>query len=187
MSSKTRQVDKPKTTNKQLKKKPIEEKVEPIEEMSDDAISKNAEKKFLNKEFLDKVIKFLRIDDLIRKKVKEHNEEIKVLKNDKLDLEKYIIKSLGDMEENYVDIRGNGKLVKDEKTVKGALKITTIKESIADSIKKENLIEDEKKQLDFINEILGVIDAKRPRKVKTTLKRTFERKPRQPKKKIVKE
>jgi hypothetical protein len=176
MSDKTRQ------TIKKPIKKPIEHMSDG--ELSDDAISKNAEKKFLNKEFLDKVIKFLRTDDLIRKKVLEHKEELKVLKDDKLELEQYIIKSLGDMEENFVDIKGNGKLVKDEKITKGTVKLDNIKESIIDSIRKEKLIEDAEKQQQFIDEVLGVIDAKRPRKVKTTLKRTFERKPRQTKKKV---
>lgn len=168
MSSRNKQLDTKR--NDQIKKKQ--------EEPSDETISKNAAKKFLTNEFVDKITRYLATDDLIIKKNKEHNEEIKVLKNDKLELENYILKSLKDMEEEYVNIRGKGQLTRVDKVTKGTVKVTNIKESIEEGIKKENLIEDPEKQMEFINEVLGMIDARRPKKIKTSLKRTFERKPR---------
>lgn len=146
------------------------------DDIPDETVSKIAEQKYIEREFLDKVIKYIKIDDLVRKKMEEHKEEIKVLKTDKQELEGYIIQYLQKMEEQFININGSGKLIKNESITKGALKVDTIKESLIENIQKENLITDNDKQNEFIANILNLIDTKRPRKTRTYLKRTFEKK-----------
>jgi len=152
-------------------------------DISDATVEQHAKKTYLEKEFLDKVFKYVKTDDLLREKISEQKakmaelrEEQNVLKEKKASLEEYILNSLDNMDQKIVNIAGNGKLTKNESVTKGAIKIETIKESISENLKKEGIMPDEAKQEKFLEQILNVIDIKRPKKTKVYLKRTFERK-----------
>jgi len=132
-------------------------------------------KKIQNK-FLENVIKYLQTDDIIRKKTSEYKDNIKILKESKEDLEDYVIRYLEKEDEDYIDIKGKGKLIKKKTVTKGAIKIENVKESIYEELTQKKLVEEDEEMISLIDNILEKIDKKRPVKEKTVLKRTFIKK-----------
>jgi hypothetical protein len=124
--------------------------------------------------FKEKVLTYVKIDDLIRKK----QEEIKELKVKKIDTEEYILNSLNNYESDYINIPG-GKLIKNISEVKAPLKIDIIKESILEGIKKEKVTQSEEVNKKIIDNIINLMDVKRGKLNKIKLKRTFEKKKKQ--------
>ena len=92
-------------------------------------------------QFKENVIKFVRMDDLIRQKM----EEIKELKDQKKPFEEFILGYLEKKDSPFVNIK-SGKLIKNKSETKAPLKLDIIKESIVEGIKSEN-------NLEAINEI----------------------------------
>ena len=148
------------------------------EEVSDyesDHKSKNESNKFKNK-FLENVVKYLQTDDLIRKKQKEHKDEVQNLKDTKGELEAFIIRYLDRENENFVDIKGKGKLIKNKSETKAPIKTENIRDGILEGLQTAKLIENDKETLDIINSIMDKIDTKRTVNTRTYLKRTFDKK-----------
>jgi hypothetical protein len=109
-------------------------------------ISKEATNNYVTTEFKDKVINYVKIDDLIKKKT----EEIKELKSKKKPCEEYIIRFLEKQEADHVNVIG-GRLVKNSSETKGALKTDIIKEAIKEGIQTKKLVDSndiEKKNTD---------------------------------------
>ena len=130
------------------------------------------DKKLQNK-FLENVIKYLQTDDIIRKKTNEYRDDIKILKESKNDLEEYVIRYLDKEKEDYIDIRGKGKLIKKKTITKSVIKLDNIKESIFEELTQRKLFETNDEKICLIENILEKIDKKRSVKEKTVLKRTF--------------
>jgi hypothetical protein len=144
-------------------------------------ISKEAHKNFMTNEVREKIIAFIKLDDAIRKK----NEELKELKDKKKPCEEQILRFLeniesGSDEGKHINVPG-GKLIKNKSETKEALKIDVIKEAIIESMKKENLVTDDIRCKEILEGMIDLMDKKRPTKVRTNIKRTFERQ-KQPKK-----
>jgi hypothetical protein len=150
-----------------------ENKTDELEEK----IKNAAEKKVLGNEFLEKVVKYIKTDDIIKEKNAEHSKEIKVIKETKNELEKYILKYLESKNQDYIMIPGKCELIKNETVTKGVVNDAIIIDSLQEEIKNNNYITDTNEQQKFINDILTLIDFKRPKKVKTVLKRKAEKKP----------
>lgn len=110
----------------------------------------------VSKDFQEKVVKFVDIDDKIKEKQSELTELRKKLKP----LEEYIIKYLDDVDETTVDLN-NGKLKKDSKETKSAVNLELIKSVIAEKIEDE----------DLIDTIMEAMENKRQTKVKVGIKR----------------
>ena len=149
---------------------------EPEPDPNPDQDLSSEKKRELNKIFLDKIIKFIKTDDLIKKKEKENKEEIKVLKNDKKKLEAYILNYLEKLDENYVSINGTGKLIKNESNTRGTIKVETIQESIMETFKNKNLNLNPELVRSIVDDIIIRIDNKRGTSKRIYLKRTTERK-----------
>jgi len=124
-------------------------------------IEKEAKKIQITKEFRESVLKYVKIDDLIRKK----QAEILELKNLKKPCEEYIIKYLDELDENIVELN-DGKLVKNKVEQKVPLNQEIIKKAITDSVQDP----------DVVKIILDKMD-KRPTNVKVNLKRTVKKEP----------
>jgi hypothetical protein len=120
----------------------------------------------ISKEFQENVVKFVKLDDLIRKKQKEASE----LKKQRKPCEDYILKYLDNVDQTTVEIT-DGKLRKNKSETKKALNQEIIKATLTEKLKDP---------LD-IQEILKMMEAKRPLNVHVNLKRTGKRQ-----KKIVK-
>lgn len=145
----------------------------------EDNKEEDEEKKVVSNEFKEKILGYIKIDDLIRIKM----EEIKELKEKKELCEEYILKNLDKNESNFINIPG-GKLIKNQSETKGPLKSDVIKEAIIDGLKKDN-ITNEENTVKVVEDILTLMEEKRGKVNRVNLKRTYERvkKKREPKKK----
>jgi hypothetical protein len=126
--------------------------------------------------FLENVIKYLETDNIIYKKKQKYNEEIKVLKEDKTCLEDLILKYLNEINDDCIEIKGEGKLTKTISEKKSAVKNENIHEAISEIVKKEKLVEKDEDIVKLINNIMETIDSKRVVTRKEYLKRTREKK-----------
>lgn len=153
---------------------------ENISEVSDDEFDPNDEEddeneKFAKTKFLESVIKYLGLDDTIRKENNEFREKIKIMKEDKNNLEVNILRFLERSGDNFIEIKGKGKLIKNKSETKAPVKSENIREGIYEGLKKEKLIEEDEKMLEIINGIMDKIDEKRTVNSRTYLKRTYEK------------
>lgn len=140
--------------------------------MTLDEVSQKGKEKFFKTELMEKIIKYIKIDDTIKDKQKELRLQMKALKEQKLDMEKYIISYLDAINEDYVNIEGTAKLTKTTTNTKGAIKVDNIKVSVIDGIKQQNINLDEKKINELLESILDSVDKNRPVKTKTSIRRT---------------
>ena len=127
----------------------------------DDSIDNEAEQITVSKEFQENVIKFVKLDDLIRKKQKEMNE----LKQQRKPCEEFILKYLDEIGESTVDI-SNGKLRKNKSETLTPLTKDIIKDSILGKVGDPKIADEILKQME-----------KRPKKTNVNLKRTKKRAP----------
>ena len=148
----------------------------PIPDEKQEPKKLDEKKEFIKKDFLEKVIKYIKTDDLIRKETLEYKEKMNTLKEQKEDLETYILRYLDTVEEDQINIDHNGKLSKYESVRKSSINKDIIKESICEQLKKENIIKDEKKIKELAELTYDTMEKKREVKKKTYLKRTFEKK-----------
>jgi hypothetical protein len=148
--------------------------VKDSENVSSQLNSKKSTKKDSDKaigtDFKEKIMHFIKIDDLIRKK----QEEIKELKDKKEEAEEFILKFLDKNDANFVNIPG-GKLIKNQSETKAPLKIEMIKEAIVEGIKKEKLTDTEELNKKLLEDIIEIMENKRGKVNRVNLKRTFER------------
>lgn len=126
---------------------------------SDDDIEKEAEDLQITEEFKEQVIRYVKFDDLIKKK----NEEIKELKSKRKPCEEYILKYLDREDISCIDIN-DGKLRKNKSETKVPLTYDQIKDSIGKKVVDPKIVTD----------ILKLMD-ERPKKVNVNLKRTMNR------------
>lgn len=129
----------------------------------------------ISNDIVDEIVRYVKLDDIIRKKQKEFRDELQVIKVQKKDLEANIITHLERAGEDYFTF-GTGKLIRAESRTKGAIKPDFIKNSVIDCIKRDNLIEDEQKCIELVNNILTSVDRYRPVNNKVYIKRTNARK-----------
>ncbi len=122
--------------------------------MTSDEISQKAHEKYFKTELMEKIIKYIKIDDSIKEKQKEVREQVKCLKTQKMDMEKYIITYLESINQEFVNIEGAAKLTKTVSVSKGAIKHDNIKSSIVDGIKKQNINIDSKKIDELLENVM---------------------------------
>lgn len=135
-----------------------------------------AENTVIEDSFLEKIIKYVKIDNLIRKETVEYKEKINTLKEDKTEMEKYILRYLDTADQKVIQIADSGKLTKYESVRKSGLNKDIIKQSIIDQIKKEKLLNDDAKLNALAELTCQLMESKREVTTKTVLKRTFEKK-----------
>lgn len=111
-------------------------------------------------QFKELVVEYVKLDDLIREK----NNEIKDIKNDKKQLEEYIIECMEKLDESVIDI-SDGKIRVNKTKTKSGLKQQYIQESLKELTK------------DCVQAELMTkhILENRPVTERTNLKRTFNR------------
>jgi len=115
----------------------------------------------ITKEFHENVIKYVKLDDLIRKK----EAEIRELKNSKKPCEKFILDHLDKLGENIIEIT-NGKLRKNKAESKVPLTADIIKDTLLDKLANAELVD----------ELMKTMDKSRPKMVRVNLKRTSGKK-----------
>lgn len=121
---------------------------------------KAVDKVKISKEFQENVVKFVKLDDLVRKK----QSEMADLKEQRKPCEQYILKYLDKIEESTIAIT-NGKLRKNKSETKSALSQDVIKSAIEEKVKDVKLVD----------EILNLMETMRPTNTHVNLKRTHTR------------
>jgi len=121
----------------------------------------------VTKEFQENVLKFVKIDDLIRKK----QEELLELKQQRKPCEQYILKELDKINQTTISI-SDGKLRRNKSETKASLNQEVIKNAITDKVKDPQLVE----------EILKAMEDKRPVTTHVNIKRTGGKKKKKGKK-----
>jgi len=121
----------------------------------------------ISKEFQENVVKFVKLDDLMKKKQQEMTE----LREQKKPCEQFILKYLDDVNENVIEIT-DGKLRKNKSETKSAINQDIMKLAISEKIKDPQIVED----------ILKLMEEKRPMNSNVNLKRTGTRPDRKGKK-----
>lgn len=161
-----------------------DEEVEKIDEalsdndIEDEAIessveqSQKVDQNTIDNDFREKVLTFIRCDDLIRKKTKE----IKELKDKREPCKEFILQYLVKKDSPYVNVK-DGKLIKNQSNTKGTLNADIIRESISEGIKDQKLIADSAQADTVAAKIMHIMETKRSdnKIVKINLKRTFIR------------
>lgn len=130
--------------------------------------------------FIEQVIKYIKLDDLIKEKQKKDKEEINVLKEKKKIYEKNIMVHLDETDNTFINIGSRGKLVKNVSNVKGTINKEHIKSGIVDGLTESEIVKDNELCNKVVETIMEIIDKKRPVKQREYLKRVN---PRAPKKK----
>lgn len=128
----------------------------------------------ISKEFVQKIKKFIKIDDIIRDETKEYREKMNTLKEQKTDLELFIIRYLERVNEDLINI-GNDKLSKVESTRTKSLKKEHIQESIYEQLRKENILDEEAAKIMALK-TFELMESKREKVVSTKLRRIRPRK-----------
>src|SRR3990170_1460294 len=113
----------------------------------------------VSKEFREHVVKYVKIDDIIRKK----DQEIRDLKSMRRPCEEYILKYLDEIDETTIEI-GDGKLRKNKSENKVPLNKDYMKIILMKKLGNAQLV----------NNILDEFE-NRPKKIQTNLKRTGKR------------
>lgn len=128
-------------------------------------------------DFIEQVIKYIKLDDVIKEKQKKDKEELNILKNKKSIFEKNIISHLNQTENTFINIGAKSKLVKNTSTTKGAINKDLIRSSISDGLQQTELVKDnEDLSNKVIETILNLLEKKRPIKQKEYLRRVNPKK-----------
>lgn len=166
-----RKIKEEKPTKKKGKKKLEKLEIPDIEKYDEEA-----QREYIQNVVLDRVIKYCQIDDIIKEKQMAHRQEIKSIKESKEQLENYLLDYLDKINEEYIDIRGKGRLIKDVKTVKAPPKMEDIAESLVEGFKKYELYDNDDEIRKVVNDFITNIESKRATKISRTIKRIDENK-----------
>lgn len=150
-----------------------------------DAFNYDAKKKEINDEqdeeiseeyiqttLLDRVIKYIKLDDLIKEKQVEHRKEMKVIKETKEQLEQYLIGYLDKVDEEYIQVGNKSTLVKTETRTKAAPKMEDISVCLVEGFRKYEIYEDDAEIKRVVTDFIKDIEDKREIKIRKYLKRT---------------
>lgn len=136
-----------------------------------DEMDEEAREEYMRTTVSEYVIKYLKVDSMMKKKQDEHKQEIKPIKDAKDKLENFLIGYLDKINEEYFQIGNKNTLVKTKTETKAAIKLDHIANSLFDDFKKLGLYEDEEETKKVVQELITNIDSKREVKVKKRLKK----------------
>jgi len=128
-----------------------------ISSHSDDGKKSNKDEIKISKEFQENVIKFVKLDDLMRKKTQEMAE----LREQRKPCEEYILKYLDSIDESIINIT-DGKLRKNKSETKASINQDIIKKAISKKVTDPKLLD----------EIMKEMEESRPVNTHVNLKRT---------------
>jgi len=143
--------------------------------LTEEIISKqNEEDDYLNNVLLEQIVKFIKTDDLIQKKNKEHRDNIKQLKTVRNEMEDYLIRYMKKINFKHINVKqdkGNINLVVSDIKRRGGININNIRESVIGILRKEKLVQSEEQINRLISNLLDTIDKNRKVSVKTVIKK----------------
>lgn len=139
-----------------------------------DNLDDDARKEYIQTVVLERVIKYIKLDDVIKKKQSEHKKEMKVIKDSKDQLEEFLIEYLDKVDEEYIQLANKSTLVKTEVKTKAPPKIEDIGVCLIEGFKKHEIYNDDADIKRVVKDLIETIDAKREIKTRKYLKRTSE-------------
>lgn len=140
-------------------------------EHSDDKIDEEAQKEYFQTVVLDRVVKYIKIDNVIKEKQDQHKKDMKAIKDAKDQLEVFLLEYLDNMDEEYIQLGKTSTLLKTETKTKLAPKMEDISYCILEGFKKYELYDDEDELKRVVKDFVETIDAKREVKTRKYLKR----------------
>lgn len=143
-----------------------------LQEPLDINILNDAKHEYAKNIIADRILKYIKLDDIMKRKEKEHRAEIKTIRETKTELEEYIINYLDEVQEEYLIVGKQNKLTKHIKENKSPIKQEYIINTLQDGFKKHNLCKNDEECTQLINSFVQSIEASRAIKLKKTLKRT---------------
>ena len=147
-----------------------------INNMTDDDIKSQATQNYVETELVEKITKYFHIDETIKDKQREMREMMKELKKQKDTIEKYIIGYLENIEEEYVQISGKGRLVRKVSITKGSINTDNIKKSLLTGLAKTNINIDDERLSHLLTNLLESVEENRPKKERKYIKKMKEAK-----------
>lgn len=124
--------------------------------MSDSEDEKAVDSVQVSKELQEHVIKYVKLDNMVKKKT----EELAELKKQRKPSEEFILKEMEKLDESMIEI-GDGKLRRNKSETKKALDQDTIKKAIAEQVKDPKIVDDIMKKMDASRPIVEHINLKR--------------------------
>jgi hypothetical protein len=139
----------------------------------------------VSKNFREKLVKFIKIDDIIREETLAFKEKLETLKIQKEELSSYIMRYLDDG--IVIDLENKGKVSKYTSTRKSGINKDIIQQSIYEKLKNENLVGTDAEGERLAQATYDIMEGKRKVTTKITLKRTIKKEKKQkPEKEIQK-
>jgi microtubule-associated protein 1 len=138
-----------------------------VSDIGDKEISNNAfeyddkkvHEEFVKNVLVDKVSKYIKLDNIIKEKQDKLKTELKKIKDAKEQMEEYIISYLDKNDAEFLGI-GNEKLIKTVKETKAPIKIENIEESLIEGFKKYELYKNDEEISKVVKDFLMTIDSK---------------------------
>jgi uncharacterized protein YjhX (UPF0386 family) len=137
------------------------------------------ESRAVPKNFREKIIKFIKLDDLIREETIAYKEKMETLKSQKEEVSGYILRHLEDVGEKEIDLETKGKISKYTSTRKSGLNKDIIQQSIYEKLKNDKLVKTDDEGRMLAQATYEIMEGKREVKTKVTLKRTIKREKKQ--------
>lgn len=136
-----------------------------------DEIDEEAQTEYVRTVVFDYVIKYIKLDDVIKKKQNEHKKEMKAIKDTKEQLEQFLLNYLEKVNQEYVELANMSKLTKTETTTKSPPKLEDITLCLMDGFKEYEIYENEEEIKRVVSELVKKIDDKRETKTRKFLRR----------------
>lgn len=130
-------------------------------EIDDQKVLADAKNKYMKTEFFEKVNKYIQYDDLIKKEMLKFRKEVNTLKEEKKDLETYLLKYLEVQKGDTINV-GDEKILKVETQKKAPLNKEIMKSVIIDDMKKEGFIRNEREGEIIIQRMFDSMEKNRP-------------------------
>lgn len=148
-------------------------------ENSEQTTNSNCSENAVPKNFREKIIKFIKLDDLIREETIAYKEKIETLKLQKEEVSGYILRHLEDVGEKEIDLQTKGKISKYTSTRKSGLNKDIIQQSIYEKLKNDKLVKTDEEGKLLAQATYDIMEGKREVKTKVTLKRIVKREKKQ--------
>jgi len=143
-----------------------------LDELSDE----QAKEEYISTIVVDKIVKYVTLDNLIKREQEEFKKKIKPVKDYKDKLEKFLIEYLNKDHKDFIEVGGQGTdattLIKTEVKTKAAPKMGDISLCLLEGFEKHEIYQEEDDRQRVVKDLIDSIDAWREIKTRTYLKRT---------------
>lgn len=128
------------------------------------------DEEFVKTVVVERVVKYLKLDDVIKEKQAEHRKEMKVIKDAKDQLESFLIEYLDKINQDYIECKGS-QLIRTETQTKAPPKMEDISVSLIDGFRKHEIYEDDDEIKRVVKDFMELIEERREVKTRKYIKR----------------